>query len=126
MFKDLLNGTRTPGSNSDASNRRRMGRLLCDDLRSSLGEVVDLSATGMRVRVSGKPPQADVVAIPVTLVHHEETLTLMARVAWVQKDGWFKHAVGLEFVNLTDSQRTELAALARVARSRLVIDRRAV
>ncbi len=77
------------------SDRRRDVRIRQNTLNSNLGQVMDLSRSGMRVlsprRLKG--PQSVVV-----FARQGPHLQVMARVVWSERIGFRKHMIGLEFV----------------------------
>lgn len=105
-------------SNADesASNRRRHGRVLCQDVECSLGEVLDLSASGMRIRLRGKPPAIG-ETFELTLDALDIHLVIPSKVCWVRKAGLLKQDAGIEFAAIDAKTRSSLALLARCAAS---------
>jgi hypothetical protein len=96
-------------------DKRHRGRLRVELLKCVLGDVQDLSATGMRVRRRGR------LMIKVGDVH-ELTLsslvgrqTVRARVMWIKKVSFFRHDLGLQFENLTPEAQKGLLAIARIS-----------
>jgi hypothetical protein len=82
---------------------------------STLGEVRDLSATGVRIRCSHKPECSPGSEMDIELAGIDGPFTVRARVAWVRRAGLRKHELGLEFLNPSEETRRSLAALARTA-----------
>jgi hypothetical protein len=97
------------------SNARRAGRVRMEMVSSTLGEVLDLSATGARIRCSRKPDFAQGSELSVELDGIDGPFAVQAKVAWIRRAGLRKHEAGLEFVEPTDEVRKQLAALARTA-----------
>ncbi len=91
-----------------APARRKQGRLEQESLVSSLGQVLDLSAGGMRV-LTRKPPKGE---IHIELRGLGDTITLVAQVAWSKKIGLLKYEVGLVFLNVTPERVQKLTNLA--------------
>ncbi len=85
----VLTGSAPP----DESNRRRHGRIKPESLDCNLGQVVDFSASGIRI-VSRRPLQD---REHVALIHDHLQLTVRARVHWTRKVSFWKHESGLEF-----------------------------
>ena len=80
------------------SERRRHGRLQCDDVQTSLGDVVDISASGACVLSKAwRAPPVDSV-LSLTLTHPALTINIQARVVGVQKQGFRRHSLRLEYV----------------------------
>jgi hypothetical protein len=98
-------------------NRRTGGRVICDSLVSSLGEVLDLSSTGMRVRLERKTELTAGTCIPTSLTLAETRMDLPCRVIWVRKKCFRDGEAGVQFVDLTPEQRMSLARIASMARN---------
>lgn len=82
---------------------------------STLGEVLDLSSSGVRIRCGRKPEFRAGSELDVELNGIDGPFEVHAKVAWVRRAGLRRHEAGLEFLNLTDDARKQLAALARTA-----------
>jgi hypothetical protein len=95
-------------------NARRCGRVRVQMITCSLGDVLDLSATGMRVRTRGRPPEEGAV-VGVRVEGLVRPVDVRATVVWVRKAGWRKLELGLKFEELSREDRSELAAIARTA-----------
>jgi hypothetical protein len=79
-----------------ARERRRHARIRQLSLESSLGPVLDLSRSGMRVqthrRIRGE--------IDVVIFNRcGPPLQLRARVVWTKRSGFRRHVAGLQFVD---------------------------
>jgi len=101
---------------SATENLRRHGRLRCESTSSCIGEVMDLSASGMRVMRRGRPI-LDVGDEFVITIRHENdgnVMKLPARVVWIKRAGFRKIMYGLQFSDLNEEQRTHLTTLARI------------
>ncbi|MEE9212338.1 MAG: PilZ domain-containing protein [Phycisphaeraceae bacterium] len=106
----------TRGESLSVADRRRHGRITQQQLRSSIGPVVDLSAGGMRV-VSDRRLKGELTIV----LHHEVGLELavQARVMWRKRIGFRQHMIGLEFFNLTPNDCRQLARIGMISRSGL-------
>ena len=108
---------------------RRFGRVVCQFVGTSIGEVQDMSAGGMRVQTVGaRAPQIDDV-VKVQLVGISGIVEVRCRIAWVKSgvrsDGLAakirrilagaRHEVGLEFIDLTPEARTVIAEIGAAA-----------
>jgi hypothetical protein len=101
-----LRGNRGP----QAVDRRAAARLPQDALlQCSLGQICDLSRTGMRVRTRRLP---DASLVYMQLSDGQNSLRLKAEVVWVNKLGFRKYEVGLQFLSLSTQ---ELATVSRMA-----------
>ncbi|HWB20611.1 MAG TPA: PilZ domain-containing protein [Phycisphaerales bacterium] len=98
-------------------SRRKRGRVDLELLMCDLGLVLDLSAGGMRVE--GKKPRTPTVI--VQLQAENAQLTLRARVAWTKRLGFFRHEIGLEFVDVDTETNRILTEIAMKYRNRRAI-----
>ena len=106
---------------SDVPDRRRHGRLLCEDLRCDLGQVRDLSASGMKVfRKGGSIAQVG-DQLEVVIEYLDSRMSVQAKVIRADKIGFRKRMYGFAFVELSDEQKSRLVALARIATDKLTI-----
>ena len=96
------------------SRRRRHGRILLQDIACSLGEVINLSASGMRVKTR-QAPEVGASDIAVTLDTFNGPLLLPVNIMWVKKAGWGKQLVGMQFREIAPEVRRQLVELARSA-----------
>ena len=101
----------------DGRRRRQHGRLPQDTLKSNIGEVLNLSAGGMRVICKDTPP----TRIHISLEGHTFPGPLLAELAWTKKRGMFKHEVGYKFVNITKEVADHLTQIAGSNRFRRAI-----
>ncbi len=101
----------------DASgDSRRRGRLRCEDLTSNLGEVQDLSASGLRIlgRRSDCPDLE--ASVDVRLAGPGGHVDVACRVVWIRTVGFNRRELGLAFVDPGQGTRQEIAELARATR----------
>lgn len=98
------------------SDRRRHGRLRCESTCSCIGNVLDISASGMRVQRTGRHVMevGDGFRITVHPDAGEPILTLPSRVVWIERKSFRKHVYGIEFAELNDDQKRLLGELARI------------
>lgn len=108
---------------SQANNRRRCGRLRCSDTHSTLGDVLDLSGSGMRVVRQGRSFVDVGDEFAVLISWDEASLPVQVKVARVTKIGFRKFEYGLQFMDLSDESRRELTRIAKFACNELVIAR---
>ncbi len=106
----------TRGESLCVADRRRHGRITQQQLRSSIGPVVDLSAGGMRV-ISDRRLKGELTVV----LYHEIglELALQARVKWRRRIGFRQHMIGLEFFNLTPNDARQLAKIGMIAQTGL-------
>jgi hypothetical protein len=100
----------TPGG-PQGPNARKGGRLRVCGVTSDLGPVSDLSANGMRVTVKAKPRMCEQLRVQITA--EELTVTVDARIVWVQRRGLRRHEIGLEFTDVSDEQQQKIRELVR-------------
>ena len=85
-----------------AENRRRHGRVRAEETVCTLGVVLDISASGMRVRCEGKPPLKSGQLVTITLATPLGLLAMDVGVAWARRIGWGSGEIGLVFANITE------------------------
>ncbi len=95
------------------NNKRRHGRVRCQEIRCSLGDVVDISASGMRCRTRIKPPKNRVFAIVIDGLG--DPITVGAKAVWTKRVGLFSREVGLVFEIISPESIQGLQRLARAA-----------
>lgn len=100
---------------SSGAESRRAGRLRCQAVRCSLGEVLDLSAGGMRVAAKRDPGISADTVFDVRIDSPTGPCTVKAHVVWVTKRGWRRYELGVRFVELTPESRATLTLIARAA-----------
>jgi len=108
------------GSDISTQDARGKGRLRLELLESSLGEVIDMSASGMRVEHKGKMtlPKAAIernVPIELTLKALTGNLKVRAKVVRIKKLGFRRHEIGLTFVDVTEEIAEALTRLVRIS-----------
>lgn len=108
---------------TDAAARKPRGRnrINCVHLECELGEVVNLSLSGMRVRchkkVSPPPPSMQPIRVTLRVEEGDDTLSVVlnARVAWSKRGGVAglgRWEVGLYFEGVDDALAMRLSRLA--------------
>lgn len=110
----------TTASEARESERRRHGRLKTEGTESSLGQVMDISGSGMRIVRKGSLPVkiGESFRIDLKIVCEDNGETILpvdVTVRRIQKLGRRKFDIGVEFLNLTDENRSRLTRLARIA-----------
>lgn len=99
-----------------SDNRRRHGRVRMQDITCSLGDVLDLSASGLRVRAKVAIPAVG-TRFSVKIGGLDNTFYVSCVVKWSRRVGLMSREAGLEFDELTAEQRRSLNLLARTAAS---------
>jgi hypothetical protein len=96
-----------------ADNRRRHGRIRCDVACCELGDVLNISASGMMVRT--RKPLKEGSDVAFWIEGPDGQFTVNALVIRCLKTGWFRHEAALQFQALSDESRKALVAMARLA-----------
>lgn len=109
------------GKDPSSDNRRKFGRVVLQDIGCSLGQVLDLSASGMRVESATKPVVQVGQTFGMVLQSMAGPVNVVALVTWIRKTGWRKHQLGLHFVNPTSELRRAICELARGVASNEVV-----
>ncbi len=87
---------------------------MTDAVSCPLGELLDLSGTGMRVRVSRGQTVGVGSVVPVKLGTPSGSVSVQARVMWRKRSGWFGgFETGFRFEGVTPGQSVALATIAR-------------
>ncbi len=99
---------------SQAIQNRRHGRVQCEMLSCQLGEVVNLSASGVMVRGRGTTEHQSGERIQLDLKCLDHELQVTAQVAWIkEEDRTF--SIGMEFIDLTPEQAQRIRELLPIA-----------
>lgn len=94
-------------------DRRHKGRVRQETLRCSLGKVLDLSATGLRVELTQKlPKQLRDKPFDIEIRGICGGVTLKAEVAWLKRKGLRKAEAGVRFLELTPEHTMKLTELS--------------
>ena len=91
-----------------ADERRRAGRLKATSLRCNRGTVMDISATGLRLRSWSRYTGT----LDVKLCVGSRCVTLRAEVVWSKRLSFRKHEHGLAFRDITPELTQELRHIA--------------
>ena len=83
-------------------------------LTCPLGDVVDLSTTGMRVRSDKKPPVRKGQTLEMVLRSGNRQLRIRGEIVWIRKAGRDGFDTGLRFGTLSPSVESALGALAQL------------
>ena len=99
---------------SKTDQRRRHGRVSCEMLTCQFGEVMNLSASGVKIKGKGTPEHKadDRIRLDLKCLDHE--LQATARVAWTNQEG-NTFDMGVEFVDLTPDQAQRVRELLPLA-----------
>lgn len=97
---------------SDA-NQRRHGRVRCELTRSNLGKVLDVSASGAKIRRRGRGGLAKGQKVLFVIEGLDGPIYVNSEVAWVKRRGLLAFEVGVRFEHVTAKAKKDLALLAR-------------
>lgn len=99
---------------SQHDDRRDAGRIQCRELRTNIGEIIDASSTGLRIK--GKLPAGTRPGsiISVLVSGDEESLPLACEVRWVKKLAFRTTTFGVAFTDIAEDQRRQLWQMIRV------------
>lgn len=102
---DLIGGRKPP-------QPRRHARYETPNLRCAIGEAVDLSLGGMRVRCENKPALKQGDALPLWIEAGRKRLHITGQVAWItrRQKAWY---VGITFLDADKRHHTALEQLGR-------------
>ena len=93
--------------------KRAEERFSTDLLTSTLGEVIDLSGSGLRIRRTGGATVTVGQILKVTIKSDQCEVTLKCRVVRVQRLGLRQCDIGMAFVEIRPGLRNALHSLAR-------------
>jgi hypothetical protein len=81
-------------------------------LSCHLGEVVDISATGVQVTGEGRPPVKKGQLVQLKLESVQQRLPVTAQVIWIKR-GFKKYRLGLKFLETSRSVAAAVESMAR-------------
>ncbi|MCC5830624.1 MAG: PilZ domain-containing protein [Phycisphaeraceae bacterium] len=114
----------------DAPDERQHGRVRCGERfrarfgRSDFGRIVDLCGAGLRVERRALRSVRVGKELDLTLRYNDQSVEVIARVIWTRKQGFRRHLIGLELVNLTPELSQAITELTDVARYKFSIAER--
>ncbi|MBX3362431.1 MAG: PilZ domain-containing protein [Phycisphaeraceae bacterium] len=109
------------GPEQSHKNHRRHGRVKCHDIYCTLGEVLDLSASGLRIRTTGKLSVRKGDAFSMTIETLDGPMLAPVRITWIRRVGFRRHEIGVAFVETGEALARALGTLARAAANNEVI-----
>ena len=120
FFRRLTNTEKFAGGRGAASGvvrteKRVSGRLRTTKIKSTLGAVLDMSATGVRVSTARKPKVEVGHELRLDLATDEQSMTLPARVVWVRVQHDCSFQIGMEFQQIDSLRKRQIAALLKTA-----------
>jgi hypothetical protein len=117
-MRTIRNASPLVSMSSKTKNNRRHGRLRCRQLPCDLGEVVDMSASGMKMKSSRAPKVGLGDVVSVTLHYPLGDLPIRARVVWMKKLAYRSYEIGLEFEQVTPAIKASLSVVVQTATDR--------
>lgn len=105
---------RVPSDHNAPDPRRGMTRHQTDAVRSDLGEILDMSGTGIRMGFKGRTPIKVGQTISIKLKTPHGSMVLAARAMWRRRTGLLGGCIiGFNFDGIKPSQSVALATIAR-------------
>lgn len=114
MTAEFPFGDRGAASGRANADGRRAGRVRLHSIVCTIGTVLDVSASGMRVRCTIRVPAIG-TKVCTMLSTPEGPLELQGHVVWTKKCGWITHEAGIRFDDMMPPVRQALMRLARMA-----------
>ncbi len=105
--------TATHGGPAESDESRRHGRVRCETVRSSVGDVLDASAGGMRVVLDRRLPLRKGMTLKLSIESFGEPHDVDTEVVWIKRKGLFRKEVGLSFREVTPRLRRILSEIAQ-------------
>lgn len=101
-------------SRQNLDNDRR-----CDErhennaLSCQIGDVVNISASGMKLKCEGKPPIKVGQTIDIKLDSGSQRVSVQASVIWIRRRGFKSFLIGMKFVNIKNSLKAAIDSLGK-------------
>lgn len=111
------------GRRAAHAEQRRHGRVRARAVTSSIGPVLDLSASGMRVLVEGRASWKVGQRLVVTLKGEGLGCSVALRPVWIRSTGSRSCEMGCCFEDVDESTRVQLIALVRASVRNLTSER---
>jgi len=101
------------GGKPGGHRARSAERFTALGLQCALGDVVDLSTTGLRVRCHTRPGVSKGELLTIAIASESQRVRVAARVAWIKRQGLTGACVGLQFVDVRPGIAAAIEQLAR-------------
>lgn len=98
---------------SGGTQRRRFERHPTEAVRCDVGDVLDLSGSGVRLQTATKPPIEVGQIARITLKFSGKVARLQVQARWIKRAGLKRHEIGLKFINTTPKTRAVIDSVAR-------------
>jgi hypothetical protein len=115
--------SKIPLATTTDDNARRHGRVRCQAIHSSLGDVVDLSASGARIRRRRRITGAAGSMVNLEIEGLDGPVRVLARVIWERRLGLFRHEIGVLFEDVAPPVRRALVEIAKRSPANAVLGR---
>jgi hypothetical protein len=123
MIRSILQiGPRPTQQLPQGANKRRAGRVVCDNVRTTWGHILNASATGARINARGNTIPSPGETSVLTIEGPAGPFKVTAKVVWAKKQNWGKREIGIQFVDVTPQARAQLVALAEIASRSTMLD----
>ena len=93
--------------------RRQKGRLRCGMLVCELGQVVNMSASGLRIQSESNPKLKEGTRLTLTLKTQEQQVSVKVEILWSKHVSAGRYEIGAKFVDVSDALASTLGRLAR-------------
>lgn len=98
-------------------NRRRHGRVRVGDISCDLGPILDISASGMNVKIGFRGMRIG-SKVSFVIDGPDGHFAVKAVVVRCTRLGWLAHEVGLQFIENSPAVANNLAQIARLSAMR--------
>lgn len=102
-----------PSAAAGPTRPRAHDRVNAVGLSCHLGEVLDMSAGGMRVSREGKPAVERGSVLQIALKSATQKIQVGARVVWLRRTSWKRWELGLQFIGVAPGVAEALVELAK-------------
>jgi hypothetical protein len=113
MIRSVLHLGEAPAA--PGANSRKAGRVVCERVRCDWGEVLNASASGMRILARARRLPDPGRAAVLTVQGPDRPFSVVARVVWSKQRNWGRREVGVQFVEVSPMARAQLMRMAEVA-----------
>ena len=104
------------------SDRRRFGRIRSQDVVTRFGEVMDISASGMRVMCDHHEPPAAGSIMHLELRHPQGSVEVKSHILRVTEIGKGRYELGIAFEDVNPTTSAGLLAVVRLAIQSIAVD----
>ena len=95
--------------NLPRGDTRETERFSCYRIKSGLGNVVDISITGVSIQHSGRSRLSVGDLMNVSLAYgKEQSITVSCQIMWVKHVGFMRHTSGLRFDGVNEVVRQQI------------------